>query len=127
MQPKDKAGGASALFAPAVELTNKESCPVEVGNPVVSRAFYILYVAFNTVYTIVFAYQIYLWFKAGAWVRIATYMAVPEWLGGQQLPSAEHGAGSLLRWMMDMEIGYTLGIVATIFYLLKLFRDRGNK
>jgi hypothetical protein len=127
MQPKDKAGGISALFVPAVELMNKESSPVQVGNTVASRAFYVLYVAFNTMCTIVFAYQIYLWFKAGAWVRIATYMAVPEWLGGQQFLRAEQGAGSLLRWVMDMEIGYTLGIVATIFYLLKLFRDRGNK
>ena len=106
---------------------NKESSPVQVGNAVASRAFHVLYVAFNTMCTIVFAYQIYLWFKAGAWVRIATYMAVPEWLGGQQFLRAEQGAGSLLRWMMDVEIGYTLGILATIFYLLKLFRDRGNK
>jgi hypothetical protein len=127
MQPKDKAGGISALFAPAVELMNKESSPVQVGNTVVSRAFYVLYVAFNTMCTIVFAYQIYLWFKTGAWVRIATYMAVPDWLRGQQLLRAEHGAGSLLRWMMDVEIGYTLGILATIFYLLKLFQDRANK
>ena len=127
MQPKDKAGGISALFAPAVELMNKESSPVQVGNTVASRAFYVLYVAFNTICTIVFAYQIYLWFKTGAWVRIATYMAVPEWLGGQQLLRAEHGAGSLLRWMMGVEIGYTLGIMATIFYLLKLFQDRANK
>ncbi len=89
-----------------------------------TRALNAVYIAFNTACMLVFAYQAYLWIRVGTWTRIPTHAVLPAWKGDNRLLSQWQVAAGAIEWVLNVELGYTLGVVATVFYVAKLVRQR---
>ena len=89
-----------------------------------TKALNILYITFNSACMIVFAYQSYLWLRAGTWTKIATHILIPDWPRRGQLIAEWQGIGRVLHWILNVELSYTLGSVAVVFYVMRLMSDK---
>jgi hypothetical protein len=86
----------------------------------------IFYVLLNTICMILLAYQIYLWFHSGAWVKIATCVILPGQSTGWQFFS-QGGLSTIWNWILNVELMYTLSIIAMIFYVVRFIPVKEGK
>jgi hypothetical protein len=86
-----------------------------------------LYTLLNTACIIVLAYQIYLWLKSGAWVKIATHVIVPFQSTEWQVFSEWRLLGSIWNWILNVELMYTLSVLAMIFYAVRFVPKKQGK
>jgi hypothetical protein len=91
------------------------------------RASYVLYVAFNSACTIVFAYQGYLWVRGGGWTKIPTHLLLPGYVLVWPVFAERNGAGRLFRWCCNVELAYTLCVIAMMFYGIKWLLERRDR
>jgi len=84
---------------------------------------HVLYVILNTACMIVYAYQIYLWLRQGAWKRIPSGLVLHP--GTVHHFSAQAGGmGKVVAWMLNVELAYSLCVVAMLFYGIRWWIDR---
>jgi hypothetical protein len=87
----------------------------------------ILYMFFNTACIIILAYQVYLWFKAGTWVSIATNVIMPVQLAKWQDYTQWRTFGTIWNWILNVELMYTLSLFAMLFYVFRFFPDKKSE
>lgn len=87
------------------------------------QIMHILYMIFNGACISVYGYQVYLWVKQSAWTNIPTRVLLPSG-AGHPLSSQTGITWKITDWMLNVELAYTLCIVAMIFYGLRWMADR---
>jgi len=93
-------------------------------NSLFYRISYVLYLILNGACIAIFSYQGYLWLKEHKWTAIPTHALIPDWSGVElSLPIV----GPVITWMLDIELMYTVGIIAMIFYIPKIRREWKGK
>lgn len=75
---------------------------------------------------IVYAYQVYLWIRQGSWTRITSRVLLPRAVEGRLLERS--GAmGTVLDWILNVELAYTLCAIAMVFFAFKWLAERKGK
>jgi hypothetical protein len=86
----------------------------------------ILYMGFNGACMIVYGYQIYFRVKQGAWNNIPSSLLLPP--GTEPLLVAQAGGmGKAVGWLLNVELSYTLCVIAMLFYGVRCWIDRQSK
>jgi hypothetical protein len=91
---------------------------------IINKIAKIFYFLLNAVCMIVFADQIYLWLKSGAWVKIPTNIILPGQSTSWQVFSEWQMLGSIWNWILDVELMYTLSVFAMIFYVVRFLPNK---
>ena len=91
---------------------------VSTAGTVVHRSSHVLYILFSVAYSVVLAYQVYLWIRAGAWTKFPTDVFISR-LTGRQFFSQPDEMGRALHWIFSMDLVYSLSIIATIFFAIR--------
>jgi hypothetical protein len=87
------------------------------------KTSHILYLLFNWACVIVYAYQVYGWITKGSWTRIPTGILLSGSAASPFMPLSRQ-TGTILSWMLNVELAYTLCALAIIFHALRWFLGR---
>lgn len=112
---------------PLIGGKGEHQCRPSISGQMLGRASHFFYLLFNWTCTIVFAYQGYLWIRHGGWTKIPTRLLLPGGVTGWPFFEASHGVGSLLRWCCNVDLIYTLGVIAMMFYAVEWFLARRDR
>jgi hypothetical protein len=87
---------------------------------------HVLFMVFNGTCMIVYGYQIYLWLKQGAWKRIPSGLLLRP---GTESPFVARAGvmGKAVEWMLNVELAYTLCVIAMLFYGVRWWIVRKGK
>ncbi len=89
------------------------------------RLVHVLYIAFNGACLAVYGYQIYLRVSKGAWTKIPSgVLLFPR--SGERFTSLQGAIGKTAEWMLEVELAYTLCVIAMLFYGIRWWIDRRN-
>ena len=102
-------------------------CRPSISGRILRRASHVLYLFFNWACTIVFVYQGYLWIRKGSWTKIPTSLLFSRGISTRPFFTESHGAGGLVRWCLSVDLIYTLGVIAMIFYAVKWLLERRER
>lgn len=102
-------------------------CGPSISGPILRRVSYVLYLLFNSACTIVFAYQGYLWIRSGGWTKIPTHLLLPGGVATWPFFAESHGVGRLFRWCGNVDLAYTLCVLAMMFYGVKWLLERRDR
>lgn len=84
---------------------------------------WVLYELFNWACVIVYAYQICLWIRRGAWTKIPSRSVMPS--GSVSRLFAGSGTiDKVFQWLLNVEFAYALCAVAMVFFGLKWLAGR---
>ena len=89
---------------------------------IVRTSFHVLYLLFNSVCMGIYGYQIYLWIRQGIWTKIPSHVLLP--------PGVESRLSTLsgvFRWILNVELAYTLCAIAMILFAFRWLADRKGK
>ena len=90
---------------------------------VLRSTYHVLYILFNSACTILYAWQIYIWIRRGAWKSVPWRVLIPSG-NAWHLSAASGPAGKALHWILNVELAYVLCVVAIVFYFLRWLADR---
>lgn len=87
---------------------------------------HVLYVMFNTACTVVYGYQIYLWLRLGVWTKFPSRLLF--YRGDRYHFASPFGMmDGIAEWVLNVELAYTLGVIAITFYAVRWWIDRQVK
>jgi len=90
---------------------------------VLRSTYHVLYILFNSACTILYAWQIYVWIRRGAWKSIPWRVLIPSG-SAWHLSAASGPVGKAFHWILNVELAYVLCVVAIVFYFLRWLADR---
>ncbi len=79
----------------------------------------ILYWLFNAACLVVFAYEGYLWMRSDSWTKIPALHLVPDSVARWETLKSPDGVGPVLHWLLTIDLAYSLGGIALVFYLIR--------
>lgn len=86
------------------------------------RPINLLYLLFNWACILVYGYQVLLWVSKGVWTKLPTKILFGP--TGWQPCTASTPVGKAFCWLVDVELAYTLCVLAMVFYLLRWLANR---
>ncbi len=108
------------------EAVTRDKSNWSIQRIIVRRTCSVLYMLFNGVCMIVYAYQIYLWIRQGFWTKIPSQVLLTRGLESRVL-NLSGTIGGVVHWTLNVELAYTLCVIATIFYVFRWLADRKGK
>ncbi len=108
------------------ETMTDNKAGVSIVETALHKGSHVLYVLFSAAYMVVFAYQAYLWIRVHAWTKIPTDAFISRLGGRHFLPHAGE-MNWALGWVLNIDLVYTLSIIATIFFGIRWLTDKKPK